>query len=336
MRYRLAACLFLIIAAPPALAQDQIRAVGSGTVYPFVAIAAEQFGLNGTFPTPIIEATGTGGGFKLFCSGAGDDTPDINDASRRIADSEKKLCAKNGVTGIEEIPIGFDGIILAGKKGAPLDLTKKQLFMALARELPDNTGALVKNTSQTWKDVDPMLPARPIEIYGPPPTSGTRDTFVELVMDKACAQFPEFAKAYADENARKKACGLLREDGKYIEAGEDYNIVVQKLSADANALGIMGFGFYDENVHRLQASDIEGVAPDIDTIESGYYGISRRLYVYVKTQHIGRVPGMVEFLRELTGDNAVGPEGYATNKGLVPLADNERKAVQERVMGLGK
>ena len=175
------------------------------------------------------------------------------------------------------------------------------------------------------------LPHRAIKMYGPPPTSGTRDSFVELVMDKGCAQLAEFTKLYPDEKERQKKCGLMREDGKYIEAGEDYNAVVQKLLSDDKALGIMGYGFYDENSSKAQASKIEGVTPDVGTIESGKYAISRRLYVYVKKQHIGVVPGVIEFIRELTGENAVGPDGYLTAKGLLPLPDAERKATRELV-----
>jgi len=321
----------------PAMAREQIRIVGSGTVYPFVTTAAEQFGQGGRFHTPIVESTGTGGGFKLFCEGVGMDKPDINDASRKITDSEKELCLKNGVTGIAEITIGHDGIVIANKKGATLlNLTKKDLFMALARELPDKNGKPIKNRYQSWKEIDPNLPDQPIAIYGPPPTSGTRDAFVEMVMEKGCEQFSAFTAIYPDTKERKKACHLIREDGKYIESGEDYNIVVQKLTADDKALGIMGYNFYDENATQIQASLIEGVAPGETSIESGKYGVSRNLYVYVKKQHIGMVPGIVEFIRELTSENAIGPDGYITAKGLLPLNDEGREATHEAVERLSK
>lgn len=317
----------LSVVAHPALARDQIRIVGSSTVYPFVTAAAEQFGQAGGFKTPIVESTGTGGGLKLFCEGVGDATPDIANASRPITDSEKELCAKNGVKDIAEIQIGYDGIVVANKKSAQqFTLSKKQLFTALARELPGKDGALAKNAYQTWKDVDASLPAQPIEVYGPPPTSGTRDAFVELVMEKGCAEFAEFAKAYPDEKERKKRCHLLREDGRYIDSGEDDNVIVQKLASNDKALGILGYSFYEENASKIQANAIDGVTPDFATIESGKYGVSRSLYVYVKKQHIGQVPGIAEFAKELTGESALGTDGYMVAKGLLPLKENDRKA----------
>lgn len=217
----------------PALAREQIRIVGSSTVYPFVTIAAEQFGQNGVFKTPIVESTGTGGGIKLFCEGIGERTPDISNASRPMMDSERALCAKNGVTDIVEVTLGYDGIVVANKKNAKLfDLTKKQLFLALARELPGPDGKAIKNPHQTWKDVDGSLPDQIIKVYGPPPTSGTRDAFVELVMEEGCEGVPAFAELYPDAKERKKYCHLIREDGRYVESGEDDNVIVQKLSSD--------------------------------------------------------------------------------------------------------
>lgn len=325
----------LAASAAHAAGRDQIHVVGSGTVFPFTAMAAEEFGKQGKFKTPIVEATGTGGGFKLFCEGVGEDKPDINDASRKITDSEKELCTKNGVTDIAEITIGYDGIILAGKSGAAsFDLTKKQIFMALARWLPDKNGKLVANTYQTWNEIDPKLPNQPIEIYGPGTVSGTRDAFSEMVLEKGCDAFPEFARDYKDEKDRKKICHNIREDGKYIESGEDYNITVQKLAGDANALGIFGFSFYAQNPSKVQASKIEGVAPAVDSIVSGKYGISRSLYVYVKKQHIGVVPGIVEFLKEYTSDAALGPDGYLAGKGLITLKPADLKVTQAAAKSL--
>lgn len=314
----------------PAMAREQIRAVGSSTVYPFVTMAAEQFGQIGHFKTPIVESTGTGGGFKLFCEGTADDTPDLSNASRPIAASEKELCKQNGVADIAEIPIGHDGIVIANQKGGPVfNLSKKQLFLALARELPDADGKLAKNPYQRWKDIDPSLPDVAIEVYGPPPSSGTRDTFVELVMEGGCEQLPAIAKLYSDAAARKKHCRLIREDGKYIEAGENYNIVVQKLMGDNQALGILGFGYYEENASKIQASVIEGVSPSIASIASGKYAISRRLYVYVKEAHLKTVPGITDFIKELTSENAIGEDGYLTDKGLIPLNESERSALKQ-------
>jgi phosphate transport system substrate-binding protein len=321
---------FAIAVATPAVAREQIRAVGSSTVYPFITIAAEQFGQDGDFKTPIVESTGTGGGFKLFCEGLGDDKPDISNASRKIMESEIAQCKKNGVTDIAEFAIGYDGIILANKKGAPLlDLSKKEIFMALARELPGADGKMVKNNFRSWKEINKNLPDYPIEIYGPPPTSGTRDAFVELVMEKGCQAFSEFAKAYPDEKARKRACHMIREDGKYVESGEDDNIIVQKLSSNEKTLGILGYSFMEENAGKIQASKIEGVAPNFETIENGQYSVSRSLYIYVKKQHIGKVPGIAQFVREVTSENAAGTDGYMTTKGLLPLNAEERKAAQD-------
>ncbi len=336
----------LCLAATPALARDQIHIVGSSTVYPFTTAVAEQFGQGGKFKTPIVESTGTGGGFKLFCEGVGEDKADINDASRKMTEAEVATCAKNGVTNVVEVPIGYDGMVVAMKKGVPaMDLSKKQLFMALARELPGKDGKLSANTYTTWNQIDPKLPATaievygpppniPIRVYGPPPTSGTRDSFAELVLEKGCDTFPEFATAYPDEKERKKACHLIREDGKYVEAGEDDNIIIQKLVSNNHALGIFGYSFYEQNPGKIEAAKIEGVAPDFASIESGKYGISRGLYVYVKTQHIGMVPGIVEFIKELTSTGAIGPDGYATAKGLLPLKEDERKAASATVAKL--
>lgn len=310
----------LISASSMASARDQIRVVGSSTVYPFTSTAAEQFGQGGKFKTPVVESTGTGGGFKLFCAGEGDTTPDINDASRPMTDSEKETCKTNGIVKINEVPIGYDGIVLANAKGAAsFDLSKKHIFMALARELPDKDGKLAKNTYQKWSEIDSKLPNQPIEVYGPPPTSGTRDAFVEMVMEEGCKAIPEFAKAIPDEKVRKKSCGLLREDGRFIEAGEDDNLIIQKLVSNKNALGIFGYSFLEENKAKVQGSKIDGVGPTLADIESGKYKVSRTLFVYVKGEHVGKVPGLAEFVNEMLTDAAVGPNGYLTAKGLLPL-----------------
>ncbi len=318
-----------------AAGRDQIRVVGSGTVFPFTSMAAEEFGKAGKFKTPIVEATGTGGGFKLFCEGVGEDKPDINDASRKITDSEKELCTKNGVTDLAEITVGYDGIILASKTGGPaLDLSKKQLFMALARWLPDKDGKLVANTIQNWNEIDPKLPNQPIEIYGPGTVSGTRDAFGEMVMEKGCEAFPEFVRDYKDEKDRKKICHNIREDGKYVETGEDYNVTVQKLAGNDKALGIFGFSFFVQNQAKVQAAKVDGTAPSIDSIVSGKYGISRSLYVYVKKQHIGVIPGIPEFLKEYTSDAAIGADGYLIGKGLIPLKPADLKTSQAAAKSL--
>ncbi len=317
-----------------ARAGENIQIVGSSTVYPFVTVAAEEFGNATNYATPIVESTGTGGGFKLFCAGLGNAHPDISNASRAIKKSEEELCAKNGVKGITEIKIGFDGIVLANsKKSNRYELSKEQIFMALAKKIPAG-GKMVDNPNQKWSDIDSSLPNVKIEVYGPPTTSGTRDAFVELVMEPSCKNLPEFKAAYPDKKSRKKACHLLREDGRYIEAGENDNLIVQKLQSNPQALGIFGFSFLDQNTDTVHGSLIAGKEPTFENISDGSYGISRSLYVYVKNAHIGKTPGLREFATELIGDEAAGEFGYLTEKGLIPLPAEELEAIQGRVSAL--
>ncbi|MCC7259971.1 MAG: substrate-binding domain-containing protein [Alphaproteobacteria bacterium] len=318
----------LALTAFPALAREEIRAVGSSTVFPFVATVAEDFGKLDEFRTPIVEATGTGGGFKLFCGGVGEQFADIANASRPIKDSEKASCKENGVTGIIEIKIGYDGIVLADTKDEkPLSVTKDQIFLALAKKVPVK-GKLIDNPYQKWNEIDSSLPDKPIEVYGPPPTSGTRDAFAELVMEQSCKHFPEFKAAFADEDTYKKSCMLVREDGRFIEAGENDNLIVQKLEANTHAYGIFGFSFLDQNGDALQAATVDGVTPGFEQIASGEYSISRALYVYVKKDHIGTIPGLREFMAALTGESAIGAEGYLTYKGLIPMPKAEWEKVR--------
>lgn len=314
-----------------ATARDQIRAVGSSTVYPFTTVVAEEFGKSSGFKTPIVESTGTGGGFKLFCGGVGEGFPDISNASRAIKPSEKESCMENGVTEITEIKIGFDGIVIANSKQSPkFSLTKEQIFLALAKKVP-HQGQLVDNTYKTWNEIDAKLPAEPIEVYGPPPTSGTRDAFVELVMEGVCLEQPLFMQSFPDKEARKNACHLIREDGKYIEAGENDNLLIQKLKSNVHALGIFGYSFLEQNMDSIQGSLVGGIEPTFENITSGSYQISRPLFVYVKNAHLKSVQGLKEFVKELTSDKAMGQEGYLAEKGLVPLKPEELKQVQEKV-----
>mgnify|MGYP000891409934 CR=1 FL=1 len=326
-----AATIALSGAAYAQSARDFISVVGSSTVYPFTTAVAEQFGKsNPSFKTPKVESTGTGGGFKLFCAGVGVQHPDVSNASRAIKKSEIEICAKNGVTEIVEINIGFDGIVLAfSKKNKPMPLTVKDIWLALAKEVPDPaTGKLAANTFKTWKDVNPALPANKIEVLGPPPTSGTRDAFVELVMDHGCKEFAPIKELEkADEKKAKAACQTIREDGAFIEAGENDNLIVQKLVANPNALGIFGFSFLEENLDKIQAETINGVEPSFENIAEGKYPVSRPLFVYVKKAHVGVIPGLKEFIAEFTGEKAVGDEGYLGNKGLIPLPAAKRKQV---------
>lgn len=320
-----------IMASTQAFARDQIRIVGSSTVYPFTTTVAEQFSKTTQFKAPVVESTGTGGGFKLFCAGVGVNHPDFNDASRAIKQSEIKKCEANGVTGIIEIKVGYDGIVLANSKdGVKLNVTTKELFMALAKQVPDETGKLVDNPYTTWDQINPLFPKIKIEVFGPPPTSGTRDAFVELVMESGAKQFPSLKKL--GKNEFKHAAHPLREDGHFIEAGENDNLIIQKLVANSSTYGIFGFSFLDQNVDKLYGAQINGVEPTFENISNGSYPISRALYVYAKRQHLGVIHGMKEFIDEYLSEGAFGSEGYLSDKGLIPLTDKEQSEVRAKAI----
>ena len=328
----LAAASLLVASAASTQAadgRDYISIVGSSTVYPFSTAVAEQFGKTTKFKTPKIESTGTGGGLKLFCAGAGVDSPDIANASRQIKKAEVETCAKNGVTQIVEVKVGYDGIVLANsKKSEQFKLSRKDLFMALAKEVPSPEGGdkLVANPYKTWKEVNDKLPAAKIEVLGPPPTSGTRDAFVEMVMDHGCTAFESIkALKSKDEKQFKAVCQTVREDGAFIEAGENDNLIVQKLEANQKSLGIFGFSFLDQNADKIQGSLVDGQAPTFENIASGKYAVSRPLYIYVKKAHVGVIPGIAEYLGEFTSDRAWGETGYLAEKGLIPSPVAERK-----------
>ncbi len=318
--------------AAEAVARDQIRIVGSSTVYPFAIAVAEDFGRSTSFPTPVIESTGSGGGLKLFCEGVGTNTPDVTNASRAIKTSEIELCESNGVTDIVEVMIGYDGIVMANAKSAPIyDLTKEQIFLALAKSVPKDD-ELMPNPYQTWNEIDPNLPEHKIEVYGPPPTSGTRDAFVELVMEEACESW----QVYEEMNKadRKRFCAEIREDGAFIEAGENDNLIVQKLEANPRALGIFGFSFLDQNSDKVHGSLIDGVEPTFDNIADGAYPISRSLFFYVKTAHVGVIPGLKEYVEVFTSEPAWGPDGFLSERGLIPLPDTERTQMRDNAVAL--
>ena len=319
-------------------ARDYISIVGSSTVYPFATVVAEQFGKTTRYKTPKIESTGSGGGLKLFCAGVGVEHPDITNASRRIKQSELEKCRANGVAGIVEVKIGYDGIMLAdSKKVAPMKLTRKDIFLALAKEVPDPKGGrkLVANPYRTWKDVNRSLPNRKIEVLGPPPTSGTRDAFVELAMEGGAKTFG-WLKALREKDKKqfKAIAHTIREDGAYVEAGENDNLIVQKLAANPNALGIFGFSFLDQNTDKIQGSFVDGVQPTFDAIASGDYPVSRPLFFYVKKAHVGVIPGMEGYLAEFTSEKAWGPEGYLSDKGMIPMPDAERNKYRADVAKL--
>jgi phosphate transport system substrate-binding protein len=319
-------------------ARDYIFISGSSTVFPFTTTVAEQFGRGGKFKTPKVESTGTGGGIKIFCAGVGPQHSDVANASRRIKTSEVEQCAKNGVKDILEVKIGYDGIVLANAKGAPqYNLTRKDVFLALAKKIPDpaNTSALIDNTAKIWKDVNPSLPAKKIEVLGPPPTSGTRDAFLELVMESGCSTFSWIKELKeVDEKRFKAVCHGIREDGAYIDAGENDNVIVQKLGANPNAVGIFGYSFLEENLNTLHGATVDGVTPTFENIASSKYPVSRALFIYVKKAHIGVIPGLAEFVQEFTSDKAFGDEGYLVDTGLVPLPAAEAKKVRADVSSM--
>jgi phosphate transport system substrate-binding protein len=331
-----AAVLLVAAAAAPAFARDQINIVGSSTVFPFSTTVAERFGKSTSFKTPIVESTGSGGGLKLFCAGVGENTPDITNASRRIKESEVKLCADNGVTEIVEAMIGFDGIVLANSREATqMDLSLRDIFLALAKDVPAEDGTTQPNPYTTWDQVNSSLPAIKIEVLGPPPTSGTRDAFAELAMEGGCKTF-DWVKALkkTDKAAYKSLCHTVREDGGYVEAGENDNLIVQKLQSNPSAFGVFGYSFLEQNSDVVQGSIVNGIAPEFEEIADGNYPIARSLYFYVKTAHVGMVPGIEEFLTEFTSEDSWGEEGYLADKGLIPLSDGERAEWAKEIQGL--
>lgn len=330
-----------------AAGRDYIDIVGSSTVYPFATVVAETYGKKTGNKTPKIESTGSGGGMKLFCAGAGIDTPDITNASRRIKMSEFKKCQSNGVKNITEVQIGFDGIAIANSKSAPdFKITLKDLFLGLAKKVPGkNPGELIDNPYKTWKEIDSNLPNEKIEVLGPPPTSGTRDAFAELALEGGCKKFDWIKQLKADSKKAKKAgdkakakelknkyksiCHTIREDGAYVEAGENDNLIVDKLVKNPDALGVFGFSFLDQNSDKVKGAIVDGVPLTFETIADGSYPVSRPLYFYVKNAHVGKVPGIKEYVTEFTSEDAWGDDGYLTDKGLIPLSAEKRKEMAE-------
>lgn len=303
-------------------AEEQIRIVGSSTVYPFSSYTAEEFGATMDYPTPVVESTGSGGGMKLFCAGNGPQTPDITNASRRMKVSEFRACLENDVTSITEAKIGYDGIVIAQAKGNdPMDFTREQLTLAVAAEVPKD-GELVPNPYTRWNQIDPSLGDREILIYGPPATSGTRDAFEELVME-AVTEDMGFGEEYT----------TIRQDGAYVPSGENDNLIVQKIERNRDAFGIFGYSFLDENRGTIQAATIEGVAPVPETISSGEYPIARSLFFYTKNSHFDEVPGMAQFVELFMSEKMIGPYGFLKDIGLIPLADPMRTAMREQVIG---
>lgn len=306
--------------------RDYISIVGSSTVYPFAEVVAKKFSDETGFNKPKIESTGSGFGLKLFCSGVGYEYPDITNASRAIKKSEITRCNKNGIKNIVEVKIGYDGIAIANDiNTVNMKLSLKDIFLALAKEVPGlkENKKIITNPYKSWQEVNSSLPDIKIEVFGPPPTSGTRDAFEELVMERGCKKINWIKPMDAMEY--KNVCHTLREDGAYIEAGENDNFIVQNLIENSHALGIFGFSFLDQNKDIIKGSIIEGISPDFDSIADGSYPVSRPLYFYVKKEHLALVPGMRKYVKEFTSEKAFGMNGYLSRYGLIPMPANERK-----------
>jgi phosphate transport system substrate-binding protein len=336
----LAAALF----AAPADAQrerETIRIVGSSTVFPFSTAVAESFGARTSFATPVVESTGSGGGFRLFCAGVGVGTPDIVNSSRRIQPSEFERCRENGVTDITEVMFGADGIVIGYAaprgRGPGLDITLTQLWLALAARIPadETCSSFVDNPYQSWSDIDSSLPAQRIEVFGPPPTSGTRDAFVKLAMEGGARGIDCMQDLHANDLSRfDQLAGRIREDGAWIDSGENDNAIVQTLINTPSAFGVFGYSFYDQNSDRLAVADVDGVTPDFDTIAEGDYPVSRTLFFYVKNQHEPVIPGLVDYIVEFTSEDAWGEFGYLSDRGLIPLLEENRQAIGARARAL--
>lgn len=347
-----------------AQSRDSIRIVGSSTVFPFTTAASENFGSTSGFRTPVVESTGTGGGMNLFCAGVGLRHPDITGASRRMLPSEFELCRRNGVREITEIPIGYDGIVITRAAGTPsIDFERRELYLALAATIPmpvDGTGApvfsaagqllpgrdfndvaayscevFIPNPHRRWSDISNDLPSDRIEVIGPPPTSGTRDSWIELAIQPGARQIECLdALRGSDRNRFEEISSRLREDGPWIDGGENDNVIVQTVANSGTAFGVFGYSYLEQNMDRLSAATIEGVEPEYDAISEGIYPVARSMYVYVKNQHVAAVPGIVEWVEELTSEDASGPFGYLADRGLVALPESQRASVRERSRAL--
>jgi len=328
----------LLMAATAAQAGEQIQIVGSSTVYPFSSYVAEELGATTKIKTPVVESTGSGGGMKLFCAGAGLDTPDFTNASRRMKDNEFKTCQENGVKEITEIVVGYDGIAIAqSKEAAPMNLTRKEIMLAVAAEVPNKAGdGLIANPYHFWNEINSELPHRKITLYGPPTSSGTRDAFEDMILKgitKHMSVYTNLYKADEKKNKKYKKFHEIRQDGVYVPSGENDNLIVQKLAKDVDALGIFGYSYLEQNIDSIAAATVEGVAPAPETVQNGSYKLSRSLYFYIKKSHIGQVSGMKEYAKLFTSEQMIGDEGACAGIGLIPLPkemrDNYRKQLAD-------
>nr|WP_099827135.1 substrate-binding domain-containing protein [Oceaniglobus indicus] len=334
---KLTASVFAVAAisttAAFAQSRDAIRIVGSSTVFPYTQAVAEQFVNNTGAPSPVVESTGTGGGMQIFCGGIGESHADVTGASRAMKASEFELCQKNGVTDITEALIGFDGLSLAisRKNDFGWNLTLGEVYLALGAQVPVN-GEWVDNPYTKWSDINPGLPETEILAYGPPPTSGTRDAFVELAMHAGCEELDYVATGGFDGDWVEENCSRMRTDGPFVEAGENDNLIVQRIEADPNAMGIFGYSFLYENMDKLKGVQIKGVEPSIDTIADKSYPVSRPLYFYIKNAHRGVIPNLDAFIEEYMSDDALASGGYLSERGLVPLAEDRMQTLQDNVL----
>lgn len=320
------ALALLVVGSGMAQARDQVKITGSSTVFPFSSYVAEELGATTKFPAPVVESTGSGGGHKLFGAGMGPNTPDIANSSRRMKDSEFENAAKNGVLDITEAKIGFDGIAIAqNKDNEPMSLTLEELASAVAADILVD-GKLVPNPYTMWNEINPSLPARKIVFYGPPTSSGTRDAFEEMVVEKVFGKKEGYPKDY------KK----IRQDSAYVPAGENDNLIVQKLSKDKDAFGIFGYSFLEENADTIQAAAVNGVEPGPESVASGKYPISRSLYFYIKNAHYDAVPGLKEYVELFMSEKMIGKDGLLNGIGLIPLPDDVRAKVREDVLAKKK
>ena len=325
----------ILLTATGAQARDQIRIIGSSTVYPFATVVAEKFGISTKFKTPVVESTGSGGGLKIFCQGIGPRYVDITNASRRIKGKEIKKCAENKITDITEVKIGYDGIVIANSKNSKqMKIDRKHIWLALGKNVMID-GKIIINPHKTWKDIDPSLPDQKIEVLGPPPTSGTRDAFAQLALEEGCKKFLSIKNIKkTDKKAFKHLCRTVREDGAYIEAGENDNLIISKLEENPKAFGVFGYSFLDQNKDKLQGSIVEGSPPTFENISSGKYPVSRSLYFYIKNAHVGKIPGISEYIAEFTSEKSFGTGGYLQEKGLIPSSDMERTKIRANALGL--
>ena len=310
----IAVVLFSGVVATSASARDQISVVGSSTVYPFATVVAEQLGNRTNFKSPVIESTGSGGGFKIFCSGVGTVTPDFTNASRAIKQKEIDRCKSNGVTPVE-YKVGYDGITISNSKtGHHFDLSKRDISLAVLAQVPVD-GKWVPNPYKKWNEINPSLPNQRIDIMIPPVTSGTRDAFVELIMHDFCKK-----ELKMDKKEYKARCTAVRTDGQYVvQMGENDNLIIQKLLDDDKRLGVFGFSFLDQNIDTVQGSRVEGVLPTFETIADGSYTVSRPLFFYAKKEHMEVIPGMKEYIDLFMSESMIGPEGKLSELGLIPL-----------------